>query len=174
MPEYLESMTLREWVDLVAYVASLKDPHHSQAHAGHGPKKLGEAMAGDYRIALRLAESHPGHGGSHGAPAHGHATPTTGHAATAKHLVAEILDRETGEAVPYLPVEAEVAAGGKTQRVPLQGMLGGSGLHYGADVSLPPGKVQVTLRVGPSTVHRMASASDRYKSPVQATFEWTE
>jgi hypothetical protein len=173
MPEYLESMTLREWVDLVAYLGGLKDPSHSQAHASHGPKKVGEGMAGDYRIELRLADSHAGHGGSHAAPAHGHATPTPG-LATAKHLVAEILDWETGEAVPYLPVEAEIAVGGKTQRITLQGMLGGSGLHYGADVTLPPGKVQVTLRVGPSTLHRMASASDRYKSPVQATFEWTE
>jgi len=44
MPEYLESMTLREWVDLVAYVSSLKDPGHSQAHAGHGSSKVGEAI----------------------------------------------------------------------------------------------------------------------------------
>jgi uncharacterized protein involved in high-affinity Fe2+ transport len=89
-------------------------------------------------------------------------------------MIAEILDRETGEAVPYLPVEAEMVAAGKTQRVPLQVMLGGIGLHYGGDVVLPAGNVQVTLRVGPSTLHRMASAADRYKSPVQATFEWTE
>jgi uncharacterized protein involved in high-affinity Fe2+ transport len=97
-----------------------------------------------------------------------------GPAGTTKHLVVDILDRETGEAVPYLPVEAEIAAGGKTQRVTLQAMLGGNGLHYGADVTLPSGKVQVILRVGPSTLHRMASASDRYQKSVQATFEWTE
>ncbi len=174
MPEYLESMTLREWADLVAYLGGLKDPHHSQAHAGHGPKQAGEAMAGDYRITLRLTDSHAGHGGSQAASAHGHAMPMAGTSATAKHLIAEILDRETGEAVPYLPVEAEIAAAGKTQRVTLQGMLGGNGLHYGADVTLPSGKVQVILRVGPSTLHRMESAPDRYQSPVQTTFEWTE
>jgi len=174
MPEYLESMTLREWVDLVAYLDGLKDPSHSQAHATHGPQKVGEATAGDYRIALRLADSHPGHGGSQAPSAHGHAMPMAGPAATAKHLIAEILDRETGEAVPYLPVEAEIAAAGKTQRVPLQVMLGGIGLHYGADVTLPSGKIQVSLRVGPSTLHRMASAPDRYQNPVLTTFEWTE
>jgi len=65
-------------------------------------------------------------------------------------------------------------AAGKTQRVPLQGMLGGIGLHYGAEVVLPPGRVRVSLRVGPSTLHRMMSAPDRYRSPVQTTFEWTE
>jgi hypothetical protein len=174
MPEYLESMTLREWVDLVAYLSGLKDPGHSQAHAAHGPKKVGEAAAGDYRIALRLAESHPGHGGSHGAPAHGHAMPMAASAAAAKHLIAEILDRETGEAVPYLPVEAEITTAGKTQRVPMQAMLGAVGLHYGTDVAVPPGKVRVTLHVGPSTLHRMASAPDRYRHPARATFEWSE
>jgi hypothetical protein len=174
MPEYLESMTLREWVDLVAYLGGLKDSSHSQAHATHGPRKVGEATTGDYRIALRLVDSSSGHGGSHGPSAHGHAMPLAGPAATAKHLIAEILDRETGEAVPYLPVEAEIAAAGKTQRVSLQVMLGGLGLHYGADVTLPPGKIQVSLRVGPSTLHRMTSAPDRYKDPVQAIFEWAE
>jgi hypothetical protein len=174
MPEYLESMTLREWVDLVAYLGGLKDPSHSQAHAGHGPKTVGEATAGEYRIALRTAASHPGHGGSHGATAHGHAMPMAGPAGTAKHMIAEILDRETGEAVPYLPVEAEIMPAGKIQRIPLQAMLGSVGLHYGADVAVPPGKVRVTLHVGPSTLHRMASGLDRYKNPVQVTFEWTE
>lgn len=100
--------------------------------------------------------------------------PMAGPAATAKHPIVEILDRETGEAVPYLPVEAEIAAGGKTQRVLLQGMLGGNGLHYGADAALPSGKVQISLRVGASTLHRMPSAPDRYQNPVQTTFEWTE
>ncbi len=174
MPEYLESMTLREWVDLVAYLTDLKDPSHSHAHAGHGPKTIGETTAGDYRIELRLADSHGGHGGSHAAPAHGHATPIPGPAAAAKHLIAEILDRETGEAVPYLPVEAELSIGGKTQRVPLQVMLGATGLHYGADVAIPPGKIRVALKVGQSTLHRMASAPDRYRHPAQATFEWSE
>jgi hypothetical protein len=174
MPEYQESMTLREWLDLVAYLGGLKDPGHSQAHAAHGPKRVGEATAGDYRIALRLADSGVGHGGSHGASAHGHAMPMTGTAATAKHLIAEILDRETGEAVPYLPVEADILAAGKTQRVPLQVMLGAGGLHYGADVAVAPGKVRVTLHVGPSRLHRMASAPDRYQHPVQAVFEWGE
>ncbi len=174
MPEYLESMTLREWVDLVAYLGGLKDLHHSQAHAGHGQKQAGEAMAGDYRITLRLTDSHAGHGGSQAASPHGQAMPMAGTSAISKHLIAEILDRETGDAVPYLPVEAEIAAAGKTQRVTLQGMLGGNGLHYGADVTLPSGKVQVILRVGPSTLHRMASAPDRYQKSVQATFEWTE
>ena len=174
MPEYLESMTLREWVDLVAYLGGLKDSSHSQAHATHGPKKVGEATGGDYRIEVRLADSHAGHGSSHAASAHGHATPLPAPAATTKHLIAEILDRETGEAVPYLPVEAEIMAAGKTQRVSLQAMLGGIGLHYGADVAVPTGKVQITLRVGPSTLHRMASAPDRYRNPVRATFEWTE
>jgi hypothetical protein len=167
-------MTLREWVDLVAYLSGLKDPSHSQSHAAHGPKKVGETTAGDYRIALRMADSHAGHGGSHGASAHGQAMPMAGPAPSAKHLIAEILDRETGEAVPYLPVDAEVAVAGKTQRVALQVMLGGIGLHYGADVVLPPGNVQVTLRVGPSTLHRMATAPDRYNKPVQAAFEWSE
>ncbi len=174
MPEYLESMTLREWVDLVAYLSGLKDPSHSQAHAAHGPRTVGEATAGEYRIALRLADSAAGHGGSHAASAHGHAMPMARTSATAKHLIAEILDRETGEAVPYLPVEAEIAAAGKMQRVTLQGMLGGNGVHYGADVTLPSGKVQGILRVGPTTLHRMASAPDRYQKSVQATFEWTE
>jgi uncharacterized protein involved in high-affinity Fe2+ transport len=89
-------------------------------------------------------------------------------------MIAEILDRETGEAVPYLPVEAEIMPAGKIQRIPLQAMLGSVGLHYGADVAVPPGKVRVTLHVGPSTLHRMASGLDRYKNPVQVTFEWTE
>jgi uncharacterized protein involved in high-affinity Fe2+ transport len=104
----------------------------------------------------------------------GHGIPTARPPATAKHLIAEILDRETGEAVPYLPVEVELGVEGKTQQVRLQVMLGGIGLYYGADVFLPPGRVQVTLRVGPSTVHRTAAAPDRYRNPVQTTFEWAE
>lgn len=172
MPDYLESMTLREWVDLVAYLTSLKDPSHPHGHAGPVPRRVGDASHSDYRIELLVAA---GHGAGHAAP-----TPGRGHSqATApgparKHLMAVIRDRETGEAVPYLPVEAKVAVGGKTLKIAMPVMLGAIGLHYGADVALPPGKIHVTLQVGPSTLHRMASAPDRYGTPVRATFEWSE
>lgn len=174
MPEYLESMTLREWVDLVAYLSSLKDPSHPHAHAGHGPKKVGETITGGYRIMLLLGGGHGPQGGSHALPTHGQPVSGPMAATGTKHLIAVIRDRETGEAVPYLPVEAELSAAGKTQQVPMQVMLGATGLHYGADVAVPPGKVRVTLQIGPTTLHQMASAPDLYRKPARVTFEWTE
>lgn len=173
MPEYLDSMTLREWVDLVAYLSNLKDPSHSHGPANHGPRRLGEVSAGDYRIELLLGVGHDPHGAAHGTPGHGHPAPAVAAKGT-RHLMAVIRDRETGEAVPYLPVEAQVSAGSKTQKVPMRVMLGATGLHYGADVAVPPTRVRVILRVGASALARTASAPDRYRHPVRASFEWTE
>jgi hypothetical protein len=32
---------------------------------------------------------------------------------------------------------------------------------------------EVTVQVGPSTLHRVPTAPDRYRAPAQAAFEWT-
>lgn len=64
MPSYADSLTLAQWVDLVAYIASLTDGHGHDDHAG---EIVREAQAGDYQVRLIFAQHGQGHGHGHGA-----------------------------------------------------------------------------------------------------------
>jgi mono/diheme cytochrome c family protein len=162
MPSYADSLTLAQWIDLVAYLKSLTG---GEAHAAEAVR---EARVGDYRIRLVFATGHaPGTpGGAHAhAPGPGSAGPGRG------HLMAFITDVETDEPVPYLPVTAVLhGAGGAGPAVRLEPMLGSAGFHYGADVALPRDLRRITLAINPPTVKVLGPR--RFASPVKAVIDW--
>ena len=160
MPDYRDSLTFAELVDLVAYIKSLgggeHDHHHHEANAPQ------EQTAGPYRVRVEYKE--PGAGG------HGHG------AATAKatgHLMVFVADATTGEPVPYLPVTAVIRGEESASRtVRLSPMIGSSGFHYGADVTLPDDTTKVTLTLGAASLKTMGAAAARFRKPVTLSFDW--
>jgi uncharacterized protein involved in high-affinity Fe2+ transport len=84
-----------------------------------------------------------------------------------------VTDKETGEAVPYLPVTLTL----KTERakprvIRLAPMMGADGFHYGADATIPDEVEQVHISIGRATMTVMASAKGRFTRPVTASFDW--
>ncbi len=160
MPDYRDSLTFAELVDLVAYIKNLgggeHDHHHHEANAPQ------EQTAGPYRVRVEYKE--PGAGG------HGHG------AATAKptgHLMVFVADATSGEPVPYLPVTAVIRAEESASRtVRLSPMIGPSGFHYGADITLPDDTTKVTLTLGAPTLKTMGAAAARFRKPVTLSFDW--
>jgi hypothetical protein len=189
MPSYADSLTVTQWLDLVAYLKSLTEG--GEHPEGHGIERV--TTAGDYRIRVVYADSgHAGHGGQAtpgGHDAHaGHAMPG-GHAAhgadagrgamaapaarPSGHLMAFVTDRENGETVPYLPVSVTVQGTGAGQRtVTLRPMVSSDGFHYGADVTLLERTEKLTLVIGPTTMRVAPSAKGRFTKPVTAVIEW--
>ena len=159
MPDYRDSLTFAELVDLVAYIKSLgggdHDHHHHEANAPQ------EQTAGPYKVRVEYRE--PGDGGH----THGAAAPTRG------HLMVFVADATTGEPVPYLPVTAVIRAQESAARtVRLQPMIGGSGFHYGADVTLPADTTKITLTLGAAAVKTMGAEAARFRKPVTLSFDW--
>ncbi len=164
MPSYTDSLSLAQWLDLVAYLKSLTA---SGGHAAYAPR---ETRVGSYRVRLVYGDGHQSHDGGHGGHG-GHA----GHGAPPSrgHLMAFITDRDSDEAVPYLPVTATVVAVGRPPlTVRLAPMLGGHGFHYGADVILPERTQKITVAIGAATVAVTGSDKTRFKRPVSAVFDW--
>lgn len=148
MPSYADSLTLAQWLDLVAYLKTLTGGH------GHAAEPAREARAGDYRIRLVFASGH-----AHGEPA------------GRGHLMAFITDADTDEPVPYLPVTATLhGAAGVGATVRLEPMLGAEGFHYGADLTLPRDLRRITLAINPPTVKVLGPR--RFASPVRAVIDW--
>jgi uncharacterized protein involved in high-affinity Fe2+ transport len=160
MPDYRDSLTFAELVDLVAYIKSLgggeHDHHHHEANAPQ------EQTAGPYRVRVEYKEP--------GADGHGHG------AATAKptgHLMVFVADATSGEPVPYLPVTAVIRAEESASRtVRLSPMIGASGFHYGADITLPDDTTKVTLTLGAAKLPTMGAAAGRFRKPVTLSFDW--
>jgi len=159
MPSYADTLSLAQWIDLVAYLKSLTEG--GEHPMSHGVERV--ATAGEYRIRLVYSQGHSGHGGHmgrQGAPASG-------------HLMAFITERESGESVPYLPVTATVQAPGAARRtLTLRPMIGDDGFHYGADVALPKRTTKLTLVVGRTTARVSAAAKGRFSKPTTAVFDW--
>jgi Cytochrome c/Fe2+ transport protein len=162
MPSYADSLSVTQWLDLVAYLKSLTEGgEHAE---GHGIERV--ATAGDYRIRLVYADG--GHHGAGPGAHHGAAGPRA-----AGHLMAFITAVQTGEAVPYLPVTATVQASGAARRtITLRPMLSDGGFHYGADVALSRQTRTLTLVVGPTTMRVAGSAKGRFAKPATAVFDW--
>jgi Cytochrome c len=162
MPDYRDSVTFTELVDLVAYLKSLAGSAH-QHHPGAGPAR--EQTAGPYRVRLEYVD--PGdHAHQHGG------TPS---ARRAGHLMVFVTDVESGETVPYVPVSAVIAtARGAPRTVRLAPMLGGTGFHYGADMTLPESTTKVVLTLGPPGLKAMGAAATRFGKPVTVSFNWSD
>ena len=151
MPDFRDSLTLAETIDLVAYIRSLTGGDHARAE-GAAER---ERVAGDYRV--RLAYAAPGGGAS----------------APAAHLMVFVSDTTLGEPVPYLPVTATIHAGGAAPRVVrLRPTLGGKGFHYGADVTLPAATTKITVAVGKPALRLMPAAAARFARGAEVSFEW--
>jgi mono/diheme cytochrome c family protein len=162
MPDFSDSLTLAETIDLVAYIRSLTGGGHAHHHAAAAER---ERVSGDYRV--RLAYAAPGGGG------HDHAHQHGGAGTPAAHLMVFVSDSKLGEPVPYLPVTATIHAGGAAPRVVrLSPMLGGKGFHYGADLTLPAATTKITVAIGKPTMRLMPAAAGRFARGAEVSFEW--
>ena len=162
MPDFRDSLTFTELIDLVAYLRSLGGGAHEQ----HGAGPAREQTAGPYRIRVEYADP-AGEAHHH----HGAATPGR----RSGHLMVFVSDATTGDAVPYLPVTAVIRAGkaaGRTVR--LGPMLGSTGFHYGADVTFPEGTTKLTLNLGAAALRTMGEAAGRFAKPVTVSFDWSD
>ena len=160
MPDYRDSLTFSELVDLVAYIKSLGGG--AQGHHHHGTNAPQERTAGPYKVRVEYAE--PGHAG----PSHG-----TAPARRSGHLMVFVTDTTTGEPVPYVPVSAAIRSVETAPRtVRLRPMIGGSGFHYGTDVTLPDDTVEITLTLGAAALKTMGAAAGRFGKPVTLSFDW--
>ena len=174
MPDYRDSLTFAELVDLVAYIKSLDgkrpDGGVPTQHQHHAPP-VREQAAGPYRVRVEYNDGHDhDHDHDHGQQAHGTAGAGT---KAAGHLMVFVADSATGEPVPYLPVSAVIAAGTAAPRkLKLTPMVGGSGFHYGVDVALPAGTTRITLTVGTAALKTMGGMAGRYAKPVTVSFDW--
>jgi mono/diheme cytochrome c family protein len=161
MPDYRDSLTFNELVDLVAYLKSLGGGAHAHQHGG---MPMREQTAGPYR--LRVEYHAPGQ------HAHHHAA---GGAESRGHLMAFVTDTATGEPVPYLPVSVVIATAKAAPRtVRLAPMVGDAGFHYGADVAIPQGTTKLTVTVGVGALKTTGAAAGRFGKPVTVSFDWSE
>ena len=84
-----------------------------------------------------------------------------------------VADAATGEPVPYLPVTAVIRSVETAPRtLRLSPMIGDSGFHYGADVTLPEDTIKLTLTLGVATLKTMGPAARRFAKPVTLSFDW--
>jgi hypothetical protein len=165
MPDFRDSLTLAETIDLVAFIRSLGG---GEDHAHHGAAPAREQIAGSYRV--RVAFHASGQGGDHAH--HGHAAAAT---TAAGHLVVLVNDVVTGEPVPYLPISATIHTDKAAARtVNLVPMMGGQGFHYGADTTLSPATTKITVTIGKPTMRVMASASSRFARTEAVSFDWKQ
>jgi uncharacterized protein involved in high-affinity Fe2+ transport len=165
MPDYRDSLTLAETIDLVAYIRSLTGGEH--AHHGEARPAERERVVGDYRV--RLVYAGPGGGGGHEHHQHGGAAAKP----AAGHLMVFVSDASLGEPLPYVPVTATIHADKTAPRVVrLSPMLGGKGFHYGADVTLPAATRKITVAIGKPTVQLMPAAASRFGRGAEVSFEW--
>ena len=160
MPDYRDSLTFAELVDLVAYIKSLAGG--AEGHHHHDTNAAQERTAGPYKV--RVEYSEPGQAGH----AHGPAP-----AKSSGHLMVFVTDTTTGEPVPYIPVSAAIRSVETALRtVRLRPMIGGSGFHYGADVTLPDDTVEIKLTLGAPALKTMGAAARRFGKPVTLSFDW--
>jgi hypothetical protein len=174
MPEYRDVLGVKELVDLVAYLKSLRGGGPAP-HAHGGPAPAQEQVAASYRV--RLEYRPHGHGAeprgdhAHGQPGSGPGTPAAGGAAHG-HLMVFVSDVRSGEPLPYLPVSATVVQARRAQTLRLAPMLGDQGFHYGADVALPDAGSRITVSIGPPTIRLLPPVDGRFTGSQSVSFEW--
>ena len=178
MPDYRESLSVAEWIDLVAYLKSLGGGHGHGARMEHReamaqasqpspPTAAVEQVVGDYRIRLSYQEAEAT---DHGHGAHG---PGATMPHVRNHLIASITDVQTGEPVPYLPVSATIHAGKKPPRtIKLTPMMSAQGFHYGTDATLPKTTSRITLAIGATMMRVIPSGAGRFSKPQNVSFRW--
>ncbi len=152
MPSFIDSLSLAQWVDLVAYLKSLRGPG-DMPHGAHEIER--EQTAGDYRVRLVYV------------------APAGGTKASAGRLSVFVTDRAFDEPVPYLPVTVAVQAERRpTERLRLGPRMDEQGFHYGLDVTLPPRTRRITVSIGATTMQLAGSAKGKFAQAVTAVFDW--
>lgn len=160
MPSYADRLTVRQLLDLVAYLQSLRDPGHDREA---GPVER-EQVTGPYRVRLAYVATGEGHAGEHAS--HGAAHPRRG------RLTVSVADRLTGVPVPYLPVTAAIESSGTAPaRVRLSPVITDGGPQYVAAVTLPAATRRITLSIG-AIAARVQTASPGFGKPLTAAFAW--
>jgi mono/diheme cytochrome c family protein len=150
MPSFMDSLSLAQWVDVVAYLKSLKGPSDAPHHK-HEIER--EQVAGDYRVRLVY--------GSAGAKQ------------ALGRLSVFVTDRQFDEPVPYLPVNAAVQAARRpTERLRLVPKMDERGFHYAAELTLPPQTQKVTVAIGPTTMQLADSVKGKFTQPASVVFDW--
>ena len=142
MPSYADSLSLTQWVDLVAYLKGLTEGgEHPESH---GTERV--ATAGEYRVRLVYAAGH------------------------LMAFVTERETGEPVPYLP-VTVTVQ-ASGARRRTITLRPMVGDEGFHYGTDVVLPRQTTRLTLGVGAAAVRRLDPAKARFSKPATAVFEW--
>lgn len=169
MPEQRE-MTLAQLIDLVAYLKTLGGPDAQ----GDARRESAEQTAGRYRVRLRYDAAPAAHGarhdGGHGAS---HAHKQHGAAPVAGRLTALIVDRVTGQPVPYLPVRARIETPGQPPvTLTLTPELGPEGLVYGAATAAPARARRILLTVGAATARLSPDEPAAFARSYVVSFDW--
>ncbi len=169
MPDFRDSLTLAETIDLVAYLRSLTGGAHEHGLAPAARGAPREQLAGGYKVRVAYAPPAAAHEHEH-MQMHGAAA-----GAPAGHFMVFVTDAGSGEPMPYLPVSAAIQACNAAARtVRLAPMLGDGGFHYGATLTLPPGTTKITVTIGKPTIAVMPSAAGRpARAATSATFDWS-
>jgi mono/diheme cytochrome c family protein len=153
MPSFIDSLSLAQWLDMVAYLKSLRGPSDAP-QAGREIQR--EKLVGDYRV--RIVYLGPESAG---------AKPSPG------RLSVFVTDRESDESVPYLPVTAAVQAVRRpTERLRLGPKMDEQGFHYGLEITLPPRTQKIILSIGPTTMQLAGSVKGKFAQPLSAVFDW--
>lgn len=162
MPSYNDSLTLEQWMNLVAYLKSLTGGRPG-GHTMHGMEGMhdmpGMAMGpdrdrtvGEYRVRLDYAEpeeeNRPG------------------------YLAVAVADARTGQPMPYLPVRVRIGSGKTARSLALRPVITADGPRYGAAVLVPDDTDTVTVLIGAATVPVKSEERGRYRTPRQVSFEW--
>jgi hypothetical protein len=161
MPDYRDSMTLAEAIDLIAYIRSLKgDGGHAHHPHHHGAPAERAQTVGDYRVRVTyMAHGEAGQPGPH----------------PGGHLMVFVADTARGEPLPYLPVTATIHGAEVAPRVvKLVPMVSAHGFHYGADVRLPVRVSKIVVAIGRPLPALRLSPTERARlgKGVEVSFDW--
>lgn len=171
MPDFRDSLTLAETIDLVAYIRSLTGGGHGQ-HSQGSVAPAREQVTADYRVRVTYAapagqDAGPKHDAMSGHMQHGAAPASTPRG----RLMVFVSDAVSGEPVAYLPVTATIDSATTPPRtVRLTPMVSDHGFHYGADVTLPSDISTVKIAIGKPTIAVMG----RGRTAALLTFEWSQ
>jgi uncharacterized protein involved in high-affinity Fe2+ transport len=159
-----------QWLDMVAYLKSLRGASEAP-HAGREIER--EKLVGDYRIRIVYLALPPPGGQQASGPSQPGGPPSGGGKPPAGRLRVFVTDRESDEAVPYLPVTASVEAVRRpTERLRLGPKMDEQGFHYGLEITLPPRTQKITVAIGPTTMQLAGPVKGRFTQPVSVVFDW--
>ena len=140
MPDFRDSLTLAETIDLVAFIRSLGGGDH----AHHGARTARPRADGRQLPRCGWRSTPPGQGGDHAQ--HDHAR---GQAHARRPGTSSSRHRSGHRRAGALP--ADQRHDSRRQRRPrtvnLVPMMGGQGFHYGADVTLAAATTKITVAI---------------------------